>query len=183
MTMNRNKYWSSKVPVPLALLYVINVFLVMALELLLFYPHPSVLTEAYLADFDSAYENCTIVTSDDVETFRCYLVKMASGDYSMIPTQQHGLISSRAKVYKNQITPVSADTEDVEITVRTGVHSSLVAVSQNPRPGYGVETSERYLYILYRGTGSGSGTMTLYMLIAAILEGIELAIWHLITRN
>lgn len=180
--MDRNKYWSSKVPVPLALLFVVNVFLVMALEILLFYRYPADLTAADLAAMNPAYENCTIIASDDVGTFRCWLVKLESGDYAMVPARQHGLASSRAKVYKNQITSVSAETEEVEITVRTGVHSSLVSVSRHPNP-YDVESLERYLYILYHGASGGQGALALYMLIAAVLEGMELSIWHLIRQQ
>ena len=181
--MDRNKYRNSKIPASLALLFALNIFLVIALEILLLYPHPAELTEEYLAGYDAGYQNCTIITSQETGTLRCYLVKTESGAYSMIPTQHHGLFTGKAKIYEKQITTVSPDAAETEITVKTGVHSSLVTVRQEPLEGYGTETFERYLYILYHASGNMSGTMTLYMVIAAILEGLELAIWHLVRQQ
>ena len=180
MGSNKSKHMQSKIPLPLVFLFLVNVFVVMAVELLVFYPHPAALTESWLEEYDSAYSNCTIVTNSEAGDFRCWLVKPESGDYVMIPTKYHALFSNRAKIYTDQITSISADTEEQEITVKTGIHSSLVTVRQTPVEGLGTENLERYLYILYHSSGNMRGMTTLYMVIAAILEGLELAIWQLI---
>ena len=181
--MHRESYLRSRIPVPLVLLFVLNVFVVMALEVLILYPHPAELTEEWLSEYDSAYKNSTIVTRDERGTLRCWLIKLESGDYAMIPLRQHGLLTNRAKILTNQIATVSADAREQEITVKVGLHSSVVSVSRTPNPGYHTENAERYLSIIYHNSGNHSGTTAIYMALAAVLEGLELAIWQLIKQN
>lgn len=172
--MQNDKYWRSKVPVHLALLFVVNVFLVMALEILLFYRYPADLTEADFAGLDSAYQNCAIVASDDVSTFRCWLIKTEAGDYAVVPAQQHGILTGKAKILKSQIQILPADTEETVLSIRRGVHTTSVIARLKPLPGLNID---------YFGFGSGKGAATLYMVIAAILEFLELAVWELIKHD
>ena len=178
--MHKDKYWRSKIPVGLALLFVANLFLVIAIEVLAFYPHPAAITEKDFASVDSIYENCTIVDRDDRTQFQCYLVKTTDDQLHVIPVKVHGLIYSRATIIEKQITLVSPDIDSTEIIVKNGIHSVTVGVSREPFPGMEQEQHEMYLEIIYHGGGSASMVTSLYMVIAAILEALELALWQLL---
>lgn len=180
--MHRDSYWRSKIPVPLVLLYLLNLVLVLALEVLLLYPCPTEMTPEELAQFDSTFEGCTIVQSYNRVKLNCYLVETADGGIYLIPTHSHGIFSSRARIYKKHITPIPADGE-ITIPIRIGVHTSNVTVSRSPLPYMeNQEPSDLSISIDYYG-GSTQAAATVYMVIAAVLEGLELALWYLITKQ
>ncbi|MBQ2854348.1 MAG: hypothetical protein IJE81_02620 [Oscillospiraceae bacterium] len=175
--------WKAKVPVFLVLLFAINLLVVIALEILLFYPVSLPLTEEALAESDSRYESCTITRETERSGLHCFLVKTADGETHMIPLRSHGLAYSRAKLLKKYITHIPED-QEITIPVKIGVHTSHVLVTPEPLPYMeDQEPAELYIAIDYYGSTNLRTTTTLYMVIAAVLEGLELALFQLIRRE
>ena len=94
----REKYWASKVPVSLALLFLLNVFLVMGGELLFFYKYPSKPEGADLAKYDTVYEGSDVFIRDDHYSLIASLVNTADGQTHLVVTQPHTLVYSRSKM-------------------------------------------------------------------------------------
>ena len=180
--MEKNKYWRSKVPVWLVLLFLLNIVAVMAAEVILFYRHPAELTAADLSSLDSIYENSTILTYDEVGSFRCWLVKTSTGDYAVIPAQRHAIISSRANIQESRIQWIPGESGETELRIRRGIHTASVVVTPEP-PAYSSENREMYLTILYAGNGSYSAVTAVYMALAAALETLELLLWQLLKKK
>lgn len=176
--MHREKYWSAKVPVVLAVLYTLNLLLVIALEIMLLYPSSLPLTPDSLADFDSSYENCRILDTFQQGKLHCCLVETDSGQIHMIPFQGHSLAASRSRILKKYITVVP-EQEQITVPVRIGVHTSQIIVSPEPIPGSEFYTSGLYVSIYYSQSNSG----TLYMVLAGILAVLELGFFQLLKQN
>ncbi len=175
--------WKAKVPVFLVLLFVVNLLVVMALEILLFYPAPFPLTAEALAEFDSRYEGCTITQEAEQGKLYCCLVETADSETHMIPAHGHSLAFKRAKILKKYITVIPKD-QEVTIPVRIGVHTSNVSLSRSHIPYFeNRESSDLYLSIDFYGGTNDRATTTIYMVIAAVLEGMELALFQLIRRE
>lgn len=173
--MHNKTYMRSKIPLPLVLLFILNLLVVITLEILLLYPAPVPLTAEALASHSSTYAGCTITASADMGKLYCYLVETADGQIHLVPTHGHGLAYKRAKILKKQIAIIPEDPEST-IPVKTGLHTSLVTVRTEPL------SSTPYLEIDFYGSG-GQSAVTIYMVIAAVLEALELSLWHLLTKQ
>ena len=176
--MHREKYWSAKVPVVLAVIYTLNLLLVIALEIMLLYPSSLPLTPDSLADFDSSYENCRILDTFQQGKLHCCLVETDRGQIHMIPFQGHSLAASRSRILKKYITIVP-EQEQITVPVRIGAHTSQIIVSPEPIPGSEFYTSGLYVSIYYSRSNSG----TLYMVLAGILAVLELGFFQLLKQN
>ena len=176
--MHREKYWSAKVPVVLAVIYTLNLLLVIALEIMLLYPSSLPLTPDSLADFDSSYEKCRIIDTFQHGKLHCCLVETDSGQIHMIPFQGHSLAASRSRILKKYITVVP-EQEQITVPVRIGAHTSQIIVSPEPIPGSEFYTSGLYVSIYYSQSNSG----TLYMVLAGILAVLELGFFQLLKQN
>ena len=177
--MHREKYWSAKVPVALAVIYALNLLLVIALEIMMLYPSSLPLTPDSLADFDSSYENCQILMEAQQSKLYCCLAETAEGEIHLVPLREHGFASSRGRILKKHITVINKDTESI-IPVKIGVHTSQITVSPEPPPYMEPEMpAELYISIDYFGGTSG----TLYMVLAGILAVLELGLWELLKQN
>ena len=176
--MHREKYWSAKVPVMLAVIYTLNLLLVIALEIMLLYPSSLPLTPDSLADFDSSYENCRILDTFQQGKLHCCLVETDSGQIHMIPFQGHSLAASRSRILKKYIIIVP-EQEQITVPVRIGAHTSQIIVSPEPIPGSEFYTSGLYVSIYYSQSNSG----TLYMVLAGILAVLELGFFQLLKQN
>ena len=181
--MHRDSHWRSKLPVFLVALFLLNLVILLALELLLVYRLPAPLTEEALADWDVSYEGCTILDSDSRSHFRCYLVKTASGELRIVPAESHSLLPGRARILKNSVTAVAESEEPQEITLRIGIRSTVVNVSPIPMPDPEDKSGDWYLTIFYHGAGSYQAKTMLYTLAAAVLEALELMLWELLKRG
>lgn len=173
--MHNDKYYRSKIPVSLVLLYLLNLLVVIALELLVLYPVPVPLTEQALAEYDRRYEGSTILYTADRGKLSCHLVETADGELLMVPTHSHSLTYKRAKVLRKYIVSIPED-EEITVPVKVGLHTSNVTV------GTEALTGNRCITIDYYGSSIRNAT-TLYMVIAAALEAMELAIFHLIRHG
>lgn len=179
--MHRNKYWQSKIPVRLVLLYAANLILVILLEILLVYPLSKPLTEANFASIDSCFKNCTIITTDETNGLTVYLIETADGQQHIIPTRQHSIAYNRCRIYDKQIQSVPEADGSHTVTVRIGLRNIPITVireqwqvSEDEYTTIETVSIDSYTSSSYRSTG------TLYMVIAAVLEFIELAIWQLL---
>jgi len=169
--MHREKYWRSKIPLSLALLFLLNVFLIMAVELLVFYPHPSELDAAMLENYDPAYADVRILSMDDSSYLVAHLVQTPEDSRHLVVTKRHPFIYSRAKIIHAEPLPSDESSEQV-IYVKNGIHTSEIAVTG------GNMVTMRY------GYGGGIREITtLYLVLGAVLEGLELLIWHLIKHG
>jgi len=152
-------------------LFLLNVFLIVAAELLLFYPHPSKLDAAVLENYDPAYADCRILSIDDPSYLVAYLVQPSDDSRHLIVTKRHPFIYSRAKIVHAEPIPSDESGEQV-IYVKNGIHISEITVTG------GDTVTIRYDY----GGGIKEIT-TLYLVLGAVLEGLELLIWHLIKHG
>ena len=171
----REKYWASKVPVSLALLFLLNVFLVMGGELLFFYKYPSKPEGADLAKYDTVYEGSDVFIRDDHYSLIASLVNTADGQTHLVVTQPHTLVYSRSKIIYAQPVEMPASGE-VLLYVKTGIHTSEIEIKDIPSGVWCVN-------ILYGNNGNIRGITTYYMVLAALLEALELMVVHFIKNR
>ena len=181
--MHRNKYYRSKLPVWLVLLYLVNVLLIVALEALVLYPFPAAAAPEDFAAANPAMEGCTLIDQDATGSFRCYLLRLPDGEYRIVPTVSHSLFSNRAKVLKMGICAFTGEADTATHQIRSGIHTNQVSVSTQAPPHRIHESRPMYINIDYAGSSSFQALTTVYMAIAAILECLELALWQLLKGN
>lgn len=169
--MHREKYWRSKIPLPLALLFLLNVFLIMAVELLVIYKYPADPDGTTLKNYDPAYSQCTILSTDASSYLGGYLVQASDGNPHLIVTKSHPVFLSRAKILHAEPIPSDGSSEQV-IYVKNGIHTSEIVITG------GDTVTVRYAY-----GGGIKETTTLYLVLGTALEGLELLLWYLITRG
>ena len=167
--MHREKYWRSKIP--LALLFLLNIFLIMTVELLAFYPHPSKLNTAMLENYDPACADCTILSSDTSGYLESYLAQASDGSVHLIVIKSHPVFLKRAKML--HAAPVTVDDSGEQpVYVKNGIHTSEIVI-----------TGGNTVTIRYGYDGTLQEMTTLYLVLGAALEGLELLIWHLIRHG
>lgn len=182
--MHNEKYYRSKIPVKLVLLFLANLFLVGALEVLLLYRSPVPLTAEALSEFDSTYEHCTISQAHQRGHLWCYLVKTEAGETHLVPMKAHGLVFTRGRVYRDQIVTIPVDLQEDTYNIKIGIHTSTVTVSRTPIPYMDTqEPAELYMAISYASLGNAQETAVLYFLLGAVLTFLELAVIQLIKGN
>lgn len=168
--MQNEKYWNSKIPVKLAALFLLNVALIIALEVLLLYRFPSPLDEAALAQANPDYIGCRVLSQDSRNSLHFYVVQTANGETELLPAKQHGLFYGRARLLDSKAVALSGLAEET-VHVRIGIHTATVHVLNG-------STLQRIEY-----TSSIRETTTFYMVLGAILEGLELALLHILKRS
>lgn len=171
----REKYWASKVPLSLALLFLVNVFLVIGLELLFVYKYPAKPEEADLAQYDSVYEGSDVFIRDDHYDLIASLANTADGNTHLVVTKTHPIFYSRGKIVYAQ--PVEMpEVGEVLLRVKTGIHTSEIEIKDIPTGVWSVN-------VLYGNTGNIRGITTYYMVLAALLEALELMVLHFIKNR
>lgn len=169
--MHREKYWRSKIPLSLALLFLLNVFLIVAFELLFVYKYPTAIDEAVLGKYDPAWAGSTILSHDDYgSSLDAYLVKMTDGGHFLITSKPHSVFFGRAKL--NSAQPVDLNNTGEQLFyVKNGIHTSEIAIIE------GKVVDIRYGYI------STAETTSRYLVLAAVMEGLELLVYYFIKKN
>lgn len=168
----REKYWASRVPLPLALLFLLNMFLVMGAELLFFYKYPSKPEGADLAKYSTVYEGSDVFIQDDHYDLIASLANTADSQTHLVLTKTHPLVYSRSKIVYAQ--PVEMpEAGEVLLRVKTGVHISEIEIKDIPSGVWSVN-------ILFGNTGNIREITAWYMVLAALLEALELMIFHFI---
>lgn len=179
--MNRETYYRSKLPVKLVLLFLANLLLVAALEILLLYRVPVPLTGDSLAEFDNVYEHCTILQEHQKGHLRCYLVQTETGEIHLIPVKSNGLIFTRGKLYEDQIVTIPEDIPETTYDIKIGIRTSTVTISPEPLPWMEAQAPQTlYIGISYASHGSAQETAVLYFVLGAVLTFLELAVVQLI---
>ena len=179
--MSQNSYYRSKIPVKLVLLFLANLLLVMALEILLMYKAPVPLTEDALAEFDPAYKNCTILQEHQRGHLRCCLAETDAGEIHLIPMKAHALAFVRGRIFRDQIVSIPEDPQETTYNIKIGIHTSTVTVSPKPLPWMDDPSpQELYMGISYASLGNAQETAVIYFVLGAVLTFLELAVIRLI---
>ena len=169
--MHRQKYYRAKIPLSLVLLFLANVFLVMALELMFVYKYPATVDEATLGKYDSAWVGSTILSQDSYSSsLDVSLVELPDGSRILLTTKPHGIAYGRAKL--TDVQNVELTEEEQVFYIRNGIHTSEIAVT-------GGDT----VTLRYGHGGTLSEKTTIYMVLAAVLETMELGLYQLIKKN
>lgn len=173
--MHREKYWASKVPLPLALLFLVNVFLIVGAELLFFYKYPAKPEGADLAKYNAVYEDSDVFIRDDHYSLIASLANTNDGQTHLVVTKTHPLFYSRGKIVYAQ--PVEMpEAGEVLLRVKTGIHTSEIEIKDIPTGVWSVN-------VLYGNTGNVREITVIYMVLAAVLEALELLVIHFIRKN
>ena len=171
----REKYWASKVPVSLALLFLLNVFLVMGGELLFFYKYPSKPEGADLAKYDAVYEGSDVFIQDDHYSHTASLVDTSNGQTHLIVTKRHPLVSTRGRIVYAE--PVEMpESGEVLLYVKVGIRTMEIEIKDIPSGVWSVN-------ILFASSGNVREISVFYMIIAAVLEALELMVVHFIKKR
>ena len=168
--MHREKYWASKVPLPLALLFLLNVFLVMGLELLFFYDQSTFMNEGLLREQEVSWVNGTILSSDEGQYLNAYLTGDPGGQIRMVVLKRHGIIPSRGKIVYDEAIVQQSGTQT--IPVKVGVRTSEITVEDS-----------RTVSITFEAAILAKESTTIYMALAALLEALELMVIHFIKNR
>lgn len=168
--MQNEKYWHSKIPLSLALLFLVNVFLIVGAELLFFYRYPAQPDAYTLAKFDSVYEGSTILHSDSISYLTASLVETADGQTHLVVIRSHGVAYGRGKIIYSE--PVEITNSEQTVYVKNGIHTSEIRIT-------GGDT----VTIHYGYSGGVKEATTRYMFLGAVLEALELLVWHFIKKN
>lgn len=178
--MRSESYYRSKLPVGWVLLFLSNLLLVIALEVLLLYRTPLPLTADALAEADSRFSGAVLSQNQQRGYLHCTLAETTDGDVYLIAVRAHGLAYNRGRLLDKQITPITKDA-DTSVNVKIGSYTSTLTVSPNP-PSWleDPDPAELYLSIEHSSGASGSSMAVLYMVIGAVLTFLELAVIQLI---
>lgn len=165
--MHNDKYYRSKIPLRLVLMFLVNLFLVMAVEILAIYKYPAQLDKSTLAKYDSCYSGCTILSTDSVGKLSCYLVETETGEIHLVTTRIHGIFFSRADIVDVQ----TVDAAQTTLSVKIGIRTSEISVT-------GQTVSIRFANLAnYKNIAS------YYIALTAVLEAAELLVVYFIKRD
>ena len=164
-----------KTPISFVLALLLNIVLVVALEVALFYRIPMPLTPDYLASVDARYEDCRVfgeINSDSNPSVRFYRVQTQSGQTDIVPAQRHSFFSSRAKVPKNKI---------LQNMALEGQYSKQLLFGTNV---YTLFVSDSSVRAGHTGGGAFVQTaLTKYMALGAVLAFAELLLLEKLRGN
>ena len=173
--MHREKYWSSKVPLPLALLFVLNVLLIFAAEVLFLYTFPAQPGAEDLAKYDPVYKGSRVLISDERSYLGASLVEASDGQTHLVVTRYHSIAYNRCRILYAEPVEIPASGEQT-VSVKNGIHTSEIGIG-NTVADY------PFVAIRYSNTGTIREQSVIYMLLAAVLEALELAVFYLIQKN
>lgn len=173
--MHQKKYWASKVPLSLALLFLVNVILIAAIQILAFYRYPAQPDPASLARYDPVYEDCRILIGDSVNYLNASLAETNHGQIHLVVTKAHTIAYGRGKILYAEPVEIPSTGEQT-VYVKNGIHTSEIAVG-NTVDGF------PHVTIRYGYGGTIKELSVLYMALAAVLEALELIVFHLIRKN
>ena len=181
--MSENVYRRAPVPVYYGLVFLLNVALIIALELLLVYKYPVPLTQEVLAKKDSAYQNAEIVNSvDSSGAIIWYLAETEAGEFHLVPIRRHTLFFGRSKICTDQITVIPEDTAEMEVLTRAGIAGSTVLVGTEVEETYDEAPAGAGLHMRPKwfggGTTAGKYAFGFYFLMGIALSFLEAFIWH-----
>lgn len=174
--MSENIYRRARLPLHYPLVFLMNVLLIIALEVLLFYPTSLPLT-------DSALSGSVIRNATESGTITWYLVETEADTLHLVPVRKHVFIHSRGKLLTSQIVDIPADTEYMEVTTLAGIGGSTVKIGTEVEPwadeqsDYPIQMRSKYsrTYLGANGTGAVAGK---YFLLGVLLSLLESFLWN-----
>lgn len=163
-----------KTPISFVLGILINIVLVVAVEMLLFYRTPLPLDPADLSAMDPRYADCSISpeiqTTDGRVTY--YQVKTQDGQTDLVPVRQHSFFFSRVIIYSGKIIANIDLKEDQSFRQFFGLRINTISVSDG------------HISVSYGGGASQiQAELIRYMLLGAALTFLEQFIWGRIRGN
>lgn len=173
--MHKEKYWASKVPLPLALLFLVNVFIIVGVQLLLFYKLPAQPNETALAKYNAVYEDCDVFIQDSSNYLTASLVKTAGGQTHLVVTKGHSIAFSRGKIIYAEPVEVP-ESGEVTVYVKNGIHTSEILIKDIPTGVWSVT-------IQFSSSGGIKELTAFYMVLAALMEALELMILYFIQKH
>ena len=167
--------------------FLLNLALIFALELLLLYRTPLPLTQAALAERDPAYADAVIVNSTQNSSVSWYLVETGDGALHLLPFQRNQINQNRGRLRSKQIVTIEADTAYTEVQTKVGIGATTVTVGTEVEP-WADEVQEHPLkmrskYAASGGGGSAKYTFTLFMFLALGMSIVEYIIWNKIKNG
>lgn len=167
--MHRNKYFQSKVPLALVLLFLLNVFFLVCGELLLVYKYPAELTEVSIAQYDPAWAGSRILSNDNYSTsLNSCVAELPDGSRMLITARPHRIVFGRAKPV--DIRPIDPDLQEQIFYVKNGIHTAEIAVYD------GTTVDIRWGY-------SNNISTTYYTALGGILSALELLVYYFIKKK
>lgn len=165
--------------------FLLNLALIFALELLLLYRTPLPLTQATLAERDPAYADAVIVNSTQNSTVSWYLVETGDGTLHLLPFQRNQINQNRGRLRTNQIVTIEADTAYTEVQTKVGIGSTTVTIGTEVEP-WADEVQEHPLKMRSKYAGmnsSGKYTVTFFIFLAVALSILESVLWNKIKNG
>ena len=121
------------------LVFVLNIALIIALELMFVYKLPVPMTGKLISRELPEYENATLHRSLDQSLIGWYLMEMDTGEYHVVPVRRHSVFINRCKLCSDQIVVVPGDTAEMEVTTKAGINASTILVGREVATQYGGE--------------------------------------------
>lgn len=186
--MSENIYRKARIPLHYPLVFLLNVLLIIALEVLLLYPTPAPLTEALLREQAPAYSAAVIRNHTESADITWYLVEREPEVLEVVPLRKHIFLQTRGRLLTDQITPVSAEAAHVEITTRAGIGGSTVMIGTEVEPwadehsDYPLQMRSKYSRS-HLGANGGAAVGGKYVLLGIALSLLEGILWHKIRGN
>lgn len=174
--MSENIYRRARLPLYYPLVFLMNVLLIIALEVLLFYPTSLPLTDSDLSG--SVIRNAT-----ESGTITWYLVETEADTLQLVPVRKHVFIHSRGKLLTGQIVDIPADTEYMEVTTLAGIGGSTVKIGTEVEPWadepseYPIQMRSKYSRT-HLGTNGGAAVAGKYFLLGVLLSLLESFLWN-----
>ena len=162
-------------PLSLALLFLLNVLIIAAGQILIFYRSPAQPDAASLASYDPVYEGSNVLISDKSGYLTAALVETSDKQIHLVVTKIHSLAYNRGRIlYAEPVElPVSGE---ISVSVKNGVHTSRILAGNTA-------ADFPYVTIEYGYSGTIREQSVLYLILAAVLEALELMAFHLIRKN
>ena len=170
--MDRNAYYRSKMPLPLVLLFLANIFVVVAFELMLSYTLPAKADEVFWRSYDPAWSDSTIVSQDIYSIdLNAYILELSDGSHQLLTTKCHRIFFGRAKLLSTQEVDLGTAQKQT-FQIKNGIHTAEVTVTAN-----GI------VNISYGYGGGMKEVLSLYMVLGTAMEAAELMVYYLIKKN
>lgn len=164
-----------KTPISFVLTLILNIILVVALEIALFYRLPVPLTSEVLRKTDTRYENCRVygeINIDSNPRIHFYRVLTQDGQTDIVPLQQNSFFSSRAKLRQNKIL------ENVDLNKQNS-HQILFGTDI-----YTIFVSDGSVHAGQTGGGAFVQTaLAKYLGLGAVLAFFEMLLWEKLKGN
>ena len=167
--------------------FLLNLALILAIQLLALYTTSLPMTEAALAKKDPAYQGAVIRNHTANSSVDWYLVETQSKDLHLIPVHRNMILQNRGKILNKQTVVIPSDTEYMEIQTRIGIGATTVMVGTDVEP-WADEVQEhpmklRSKYAQTGGAGAEKYTFTLFLFLALAMSIAESVIWNKIKNG